>query len=212
MAFWGQNNFHEPLRQYRWYIDFGSSSGLQESVYALKECSKPSFKIDVSEHVLINHTFRFPKNLVWQPITIKMAATRNDKGVTLSKVFHDLTRISGYTLPKFGRQQQISKYRQQTKVGTLQIFQVDANGNRIEGWCICNPMITDISYGNLSYASEDIVEISFTLTYDYADMTSIINTTAEESENYYPPQQTPNINGAGSESEDDKINFGKDDK
>lgn len=181
MGFWSQQNSFEPLRQHRWYIDFGAYSGLQEYVYALKECSKPSYKIDVMEHTLINHTFRFPKNLVWQPITAKMAVVRDDKGSTLSKVFHDLVKASGYALPRFGRQQQISKVNQSAVLGSIQIYQLDSNGNKIEGWSLYNPIISDVNYGSLSYSSEEIVEISFTITYDYADMNSN-NSTPETGE------------------------------
>ena len=98
MAFWANPQTLEPLRQYRWYIDFGANSGLNENKYALKSCTKPSYKIDTTQHVLINHTFNFPKNLVWQPITAKMVAVRNDNGVSLSKVLNALGIIRIFSL------------------------------------------------------------------------------------------------------------------
>lgn len=71
MAFWSDKEISEPLRQNRWYIEFDN---LVDYKFALKSCSKPEYDIGVSEHVLLNHTFRYPKNLVWKPISVKMIA------------------------------------------------------------------------------------------------------------------------------------------
>lgn len=104
MAFWSDKDTSEPLRQNRWYIEFDN---LKNFRYALKTCSKPEYDIGVSEHVLLNHTFRYPKNLVWKPISIVMiAATVNpiefnrEAGITsLSEKLYQMLYMSGYKPP-----------------------------------------------------------------------------------------------------------------
>jgi hypothetical protein len=65
-------------------------------------------------------------------------------------------------------QNQLSK-ELMSKNMDLRLCQVDANGARIEEWKLYNPMITNVNYGSLSYENDGFVDISFTITYDYAE-------------------------------------------
>lgn len=104
MPFWSDKETSEPLRQNRWYIEFGS---LENFKYALKSCSKPEYDIGVSEHVLLNHTFRYPKNLVWKPVTVKMISVATNaieydpaSGKTsLSEKLYQMLYYGGYRPP-----------------------------------------------------------------------------------------------------------------
>lgn len=212
MAFWGTRQSHEPLRQYRWFVLFGGKGAIElnANIFALKECSKPAYQIDISEHRLINHTFRYPKNLVWQPINIKMVATRNNNGISLTKIIDDLTNTFGYMAPasiiplssKFVAKtpnsnteqgseavelrtgmQQISKYGSYENFNNIEIFQTDVNGGLIEVFRLANPIITNVNYGSLSYASDDFVEITMTITYDHAYVQSALTDFTSELSN-----------------------------
>jgi hypothetical protein len=171
MAFWSNPNLREPLRQNRWYITFGDNL-IEQYVFALKECSKPEYKIETTSHVLLNHTFNYPKNLVWQPITIKMVSAR-DKANNLASVLQARLDTNGYVVP-YSTQDQLKEQNQlskelMSKSMDLSLYQVDANGARIEEWKLYNPMITNVNYGSLSYENDGFVDISFTITYDYAE-------------------------------------------
>lgn len=175
MSFWSNTNNPEPLRQFRWYIIFGEIGrnppdldfNLDSHFYALKECSKPSYKADVSSHVLLNHTFNFPKNIVWSPVKVKMASVVDEKNLSLGAIFEYLLRTGGYITPD--KEENINKL---SKGGfsfqQITIVQIDEEKNPIETWYMYNCMITNVNYGNLSYNSEDIVEIDFDIIYDYA--------------------------------------------
>lgn len=170
MAFWSDSNSLEPLRQNRWYMYFGSSD-IQSYVFALKECTKPSYKIDTTQHVLINHTFNYPKNVVWQPINIKMVTARNDCNCwLLTQAMQSHIIKSGYLTPDKKQTIEISKLLMTNAFGPegLHIIQVDENGNTLETWKLRNPMITDVKNGNLSYSEEGFVDTDMTITYDYA--------------------------------------------
>ena len=179
MAFWSDSTTPEPLRQNRWYIQFGNLSGYQ---YALKSCSKPEYDIGVSEHVLLNHTFRYPKNLVWKPITVKMISVTvgNDDLLSLSKKLNEMLFSSGYsfgTRPEdFNLSEQlisrnsISKEELNKSLGSIKLTQIDSNGNNIEEWELFNTFINNVKFGSLSYDNDGFVDIDLTIQYDYAKM------------------------------------------
>ncbi len=169
MSFWTDITLREPLRQNRWYILFGNDL-LNPYIYALKECSKPEYSIETSSHVLLNHTFNFPKNLVWKPINVKMVSARGDNN-SLPAIIDFILRQFGYRRPDDGDQAfQISKSRSAL---AIEIVQVDANGIPIEKWSLSNTFITNVNYGSLSYNSEEFVDTSFTISYDYANLTTL---------------------------------------
>lgn len=188
MAFWSEPNLREPLRQNRWYITFGDSL-IQGYVFALKECSKPEYKIETTSHVLLNHTFNYPKNLVWQPINIKMVSARDEKN-NLASVLQARLDTNGYTLPSV-EQKQLSKKLMSENMG-LSLFQIDANGASIEEWKLYNPMITNVNYGTLTYENDGFVDIGFTITYDYAEF--VINADTGISANIRYIDSKGNIN------------------
>jgi hypothetical protein len=145
-------------------------SDIQNYVFALKECTKPSYKIESTQHVLINHTFNYPKNLVWQPITIKLVTARNNCNCwLLSQAVESHTRISGYLTPDKEQKVQIGKLSMTNAFGgSLDIIQVDEDGEELEKWELINPIITDVKYGTLSYENDGFVDTDLTVLYDYA--------------------------------------------
>lgn len=170
MPFWSDANLSEPLRQNRWYIQFGNLSGYQ---YALKSCSKPEYDIGVSEHVLLNHTFRYPKNLVWKPIIVKMVAVTagggDDAKISLTKKLYNLIQDSGYSL--YDTENSISKFDLNKELGTIiSILQIDSNGNDIEKFNLFNPFISNVKFGSLSYDNDGFIDIDLTIQYDYATL------------------------------------------
>jgi len=181
MAFWSDSKLSEPLRQNRWYIEFGSLSSYQ---YALKSCSKPEYDIGVSEHVLLNHTFRYPKNLVWKPIAVKMIAVTEGNGdskISLTNKLHNLLFPSGYIAPyipagEIGIDQNkmftssISKKQLTDTLQSIKLYQFDSNGKNIESWNLFNPFINNIKFGNLSYDNDGFVDIDLNIQYDYATL------------------------------------------
>ena len=48
--------------------------------------------------------------------------------------------------------------------------QIDAKGNIIENWKVKNPFITACSFGDLNYENEEIMQISLTIKYDWAEL------------------------------------------
>lgn len=167
----------EPLRQHRWFLYF-IAPDLREFTHALKDCSKPSFKIDTTQHLLINHTVNYPKTLIWQPIEFTMVSVRADKAqkfdlpMTLMRQvetagYANFLNIAASTPLTFGKES-LNAFND----SKISIVQVDANGYLAEEWEIYNPLITSINFGSLTYENENLVDVKVTMAYDFANLVS----------------------------------------
>jgi hypothetical protein len=58
-----------------------------------------------------------------------------------------------------------------TNGSMFKIHQVNAAGENSEVWTLYNPMITKISWGDLDYGSDDLVEYTLDVAYDWAELT-----------------------------------------
>ena len=181
MAFWSDPDLREPLRQNRWYMFFNPYNlktgnqtlinNIEKYKFALKECTKPEYKIETSQHVLLNHTFNYPKNLVWQPINISFVCPvmRDEDGDT-DLLSSELTpNIMGYSIPSAEQKTVISK---DFSLRKIQIIQIDTNGFPIEIWDLSNCLFSSVQFGNLTYENDSFVEIKVTIVYDFASQTS----------------------------------------
>lgn len=181
MSFWSvhDSTIVEPLRQYRWYMLFGKQredeqvSMLQAFTFALKECTKPSYKIETSSHVLLNHTFNYPKNLVWSPIQVKMVSAFQKAGTSTANEANKTITNSGYIRPSEDQIRQISKL--DSVFESITIIQVGEYGTKIEEWELTNAFINNINYGSLSYENEGFVDIEFGIVYDFAEHKTPLN-------------------------------------
>jgi len=52
---------------------------------------------------------------------------------------------------------------------TLSIEQIDDKGNTIEKWSLHNPIITSLSWGDLDYGDDNLVEYTLEVSYDWAE-------------------------------------------
>ena len=175
MAFWSTERL-EPKRQHRWYVSFGSGvlDGLR---YALKKVDKPKAEISTVEHKWLNHTFNYPGRLTWQDINMTFASVSDPDATNLLDV---VLERSGYRRPQGISDVDIApngvavttigKAKMNAVIGQFDIIQVNPDGQEIEKWTIYKPLFTNVEFGSLEYANEDIVEISCTVKYDWAQL------------------------------------------
>ncbi len=55
-------------------------------------------------------------------------------------------------------------------VGYVQIITLDQNGNHLEQWELQNAFIKSMKFGDLSYDSDDMTEITVEFRYDWASL------------------------------------------
>lgn len=59
---------------------------------------------------------------------------------------------------------------------SMRIMQLNPEGKAIETWTIYNPIITKISWGDLDYGDDSLVEYSLDITYDWAELSETEST------------------------------------
>ena len=174
MPFWSENfgenaSLNDPKRNFRFSVEFQGIQAAQggAKLWYAKSCGKPSFAINAAEHKYLNHTFYYPGNVTWEPITVTMVDPVDpDLTATLSAIIQG----SGYTPPTDAETMtSISKAKSAAALGTVIITQLDSDGNPLETWTLWNSFVTEVKYGdNLEYGNDDLTEISVSLRYDWA--------------------------------------------
>ena len=163
-SFWSNPQL-DPKRQYRFVVYVGNFDP-----FIAKTVKKPSFVVGVSRHQYLGHEFKYPTTLKWNDVTMTFADPA-DQDVTQS--FVNLLRNSGYNYPTDPQNKEtISRDKAVQALGNVVIQQIDAEGQPIETWTLRNAFVQNVEFGQLSYASEDMVEISVTMVYDYAEITT----------------------------------------
>ena len=56
----------------------------------------------------------------------------------------------------------------------LQIIQLNARGEAVERWTLYNPLISKISWGDLDYGDDGLVECTLDVVYDWAELDSAV--------------------------------------
>jgi hypothetical protein len=178
MAFW--NSAGEPLRQFRWYMVFGTTGTLPTNIaqntldgvtYALKKVDKPKAKVNEITHKYLNHFYYYPGRLEWESINMTIAAALKP---SVDDVLYNVLLSAGYQYPTGYASDQlktISKSNFNKAIGeSIRIYQIDSAGLEIEQWILKKPFFTSVQFGALDYASEEIVDIQCTIRYDSAEL------------------------------------------
>ena len=166
-TFWSDRSL-EPKRSYKYLMTI-SNPGMD---YIIKTTDKPSFEVSETEHQFLNHTYYYPGRVTWSEIKVTMVdPAEPDASATLQQLLFN----SGYNLPHseaLAKGKVITKKRAADALGTVYIKQIgNSASDIIEEWRLYNAWIKDVEFGSLDYGSDDMVEISLTLRYDFAQLT-----------------------------------------
>jgi len=166
MAFWKTNSV-DPVRQFRFKVI--DSSGVW---WWVKSIDKPSFEVNTGEYQLANHKFKYPGIAVWNDITLII----RDVGDKADLILNSFMPGQGYQSPD-DCSTGITKVGHDGKnKGGLQILQYDRTGKLIETWDIYGSFIKSVNFGQLDYGSDDMVEITIVVAYDYAEINGGVGT------------------------------------
>ena len=189
MAFWTQSSVNPKLKS-RFIVKIG-----EKELLNVKSVTKPTFTIDTKTYTLINHKFKYPGLPNWEPITITFVDSAmggvNDTEKILNKMIND----TGYLAPNRGTHN-LGVNPDKTSVstptkastaansfwasytntaaakeagGTIKIEHLDAEGKRRDGWTLHGPVIKSVNFGELSYDSDDLIEYTIEVEYDFAE-------------------------------------------
>jgi hypothetical protein len=164
MAFWNSLT-NEPLRKNRWSMILSLAGG-DLITFALKECSKPEISTEIETvNVGLGQPIKYRnKPFTWQPINIKFVSVRgDDQNGDAAKILFESLKYS-FNNPNINSRND--------KITSIEIQQFDASANKVEVWELKNCLISNISFGTLSYEEDGFVEISAKIDFDYAELKS----------------------------------------
>jgi len=188
MAFFNFNDrAFEPKRKFRFLVSF---STIPDMTWMCKTANKPNYEMSaVTEHNVLNHTFKFPGKIKWQDMDITFIDAVEPN---VGSRFYNLLRNSGYVEPTTNEAllTGITKNQTHSAIGEVIIKQLDggrviealdpgvslpsgvSNTNIVEEWTLKNAFIKGVQFGDLSYEDEGLVELTVGLTYDFASYSS----------------------------------------
>ena len=167
----------DPKRSFRFLFELTSTRNTDTvASYFVKDVKKPTFQMEGGPQVkYIQHTFKYPGRVMWQDVNVTVfdPGRSEDSG----QILYNMLADSGYAVPvTFPGQgftnESMSKGKAVNAIGTPRIKQIDSNGNIIEEWTLHNSYLASVDFGALSYDTDEMVNITLTLTYDYATLTN----------------------------------------
>ena len=184
-TFFSDSNF-QPKRQFRFMVSFTELGNL---TYLVTKAAKPSYKIGTKEHQLLNHQFKFPGIVKWDPVTIDFIDAVDPN---VGSTFYAALLNAGYVAPGQGGVSHqdaittgITKGGSTLALGEVRIKQLDGGGivlvgdpglvagppagtNIVEEWTLKNAWLSEVSWGDLNYAEDGLVTITTKIEYDWA--------------------------------------------
>jgi len=142
------------------------------NTWQLKTAKKPSYQVTETPHQYVAHTFHFPGRIIWQPIELTFvdpSGTGDSTGNTTAALV-EILKEGGYHAPTDADTARVSfsKSKFANALGDVEINQIDHANVIIDCWTMVNCFPTNVDFGTLDYASEELVINSMTLRYDYA--------------------------------------------
>ncbi len=179
-GFWDPKT--EPKRNYRYRIEiegFKSSSNEtnpSEKIWFAKKANKPSFTVGEVKANFVDKTFYYPGRVEWNTVEITMydPVTPNVAN-HLAQMFAN----SGYFIPDTSQGFTNASYGSTSKsnatvgqsVGFVNIITTDEDGGELEKWTLNNSFIKSMKFGDVSYESDDMLEVTIEIRYDWATLT-----------------------------------------
>ena len=181
MAFYTQgfdSTMKDPKRKFRWKVSINTMND-NGCIWWAKTVTKPNFEITESDHTFLTHKFYYPGRISWGEVELVLIDPVNPGAVAS---LNAAIRAQGYHVPDVALNsadpqladaswETMSKGKGADALGTVLIQQLNANGNVTEQWELKNPWIKGVKYGDLDYSADDLLEISLTLRYDWAECT-----------------------------------------
>lgn len=170
--FWLNPTF-EPKRQFRFLVQMSLNG--QDLTFLAKSAGRPSYSINENPHQFFNHTFYYPGRVTWETVDITLVDPVQPNGAEL--LYNYLAKIGVQVPTSFNAAvgTTITKDSATSGLGDIKIQEIatprgGGNTSVIEGeWKLINAFFTSVNFGDHSYDSEDMVEISLTVRYDWAE-------------------------------------------
>ena len=187
--FWSDASF-EPKRKFKYVMSMSPAGGdIDHDIadFLIKKVDKPAWSSEVYSHKFMNHEFKYPGRVTWDDISVTIIDSDDPH---TSKILYTILKASGYPIKADnGYDDAVDTSMDETTIkgtvvgkaaatqalGVVRIKQFSGQATGIGGsaspseiWTLHNAFIKDCKFGDLDYESEDMLEITMTLTYDWA--------------------------------------------
>ncbi len=160
----------EPKRKFKFILVLGDVPA-----WVIKTAGRPDVTItEGGKHNFMGHEFKFPGRVTWDNIEVSLV---DPIDFDASRRLLNIIRDAGYYAPSTwtgengNYRKSLSKRKfVQGNLGTIQIQALNAEGDVVEIWTLNNAWISKVSHDDFDYGSEDLLNISLTLVYDWADL------------------------------------------
>ena len=147
---------YEPLRKNRFLLRFPSDLGIQ--AWWVKSAKRPSIKQNDVQIDFLNTKTHVVGKYEWESIQVTF---RDPIGPSASQALMEWVRQHSESVT--GRQGYAAGYKRDVELEML-----DPNGVVVQKWILKNVMLQDVSFGDLDYSGDELMEITATLVMDYA--------------------------------------------
>ena len=170
--FWLNPTF-EPKRQFRFLVQMSLDG--QDLTFLAKTASRPSYEISENPHQFFNHTFYYPGRMTWNTVEITLVDPVQPNGAQL--LYNYLSKVGVQVPTSFTAAvgTTITKDSATSALGDIKIQEIatpvgGGNTSVVEGeWKLINAFFTSVNFGSHDYGAEEMVDISLTVRYDWAE-------------------------------------------
>jgi len=181
--FWDSANV-DPKRRFRYELVLGTTqAGGPKGIkaYYIKTANMPKANISTIEHSYLDYNLKFPGRVTWDPISLTLVApaTGDDDP---SDLLMQMMKEAGYIeLNENNQSGPRRRQRSMSKASFSKFFGegpkirlLDHMGNAVEEWTLHNAFMTQVDFGgSLDYTSDEMLELTIELTFDFATVKNI---------------------------------------
>ena len=178
MPFW-TSALSEPRRAHRFLLTLPNLASVDEAFrfeqYLAKAMTKPSYTVGETEHKFLGNTYYYPGSVTWNSVTATIVNAINPDG---NQILYDALVGSGYLKPDvqedvfFNPAQApgtVNKFDAVNQLGNVIFEELNGQGGLIGTWTLQNAFITNATFGDLTYDTDDLLNIEIQFRYDWAE-------------------------------------------
>ena len=179
MAFW-TSALSEPKRKHRFILRIpdlivpnGPLQGQAFPEYLAKSVTKPSYTVGTTDHKFLGNTYYYPGAVTWNDVTAVIVNSTTPDG---NELLYSALQQMGYLKPDI--QEDIfnnnldpstpNKAAALATLGQVEFEELSGTGGTLGTWKLQNAFITNVTFGDLDYADEALLDINIQFKYDWA--------------------------------------------
>ena len=176
MAFW-TSALSEPKRKHRFILRFPElitpSGDFAYAEYLAKSVTKPSYTVSTTDHKFLGNTYYYPGAVTWNECTATIVNSVAPDG---NELLYQALQQMGYLKPDIQEDVFLQNLPASTPnkqaslraLGQVQFEELSGEGGTLGTWKLQNAFITNVTFGDLDYAGEELLDITIQMRYDWA--------------------------------------------